>query len=319
VQSRIREHTRDKPRPAPGAAGEHAIDSIRLALDEVGEQLLAAPHVALTAARTAGGLFGHPVDAVGKALRYTASLRRVLTPPSNAGSPLLRRRTGRDRRYGVLECPLADLKAAGRAAGGSTNDAFIAALLGGLRIYHERHSVDLDRLTMAMPISLRTADDPMGGNKFAGGMFAAPIGIADPVQRIADIRGTVLALRTEPALDAFSVLAPVMSRLPSEVGVMTGRMAAAADVSASNTPGVPHETYLAGAKVERVYPLGPLPGVAIMAAIVSHAGTCCFGFNIDGAAVADVDVLMDCFAMGLDETLAIGRVHDAQASKGADA
>ncbi len=65
------------------------------------------------------------------------------------------------------------------------------------------------------------------------------------------------------------------------------RLGAAADMSASNVPGLPYQTYLAGAKVERLYPFGPLPGVAVMAAMVSHAGTCCFGLNIDGAAVAD--------------------------------
>jgi hypothetical protein len=44
-----------------------------------------------------------------------------------------------------------------------------------------------------------------------------------------------------------------------------------------------------------------------MATMVSHAGTCCFGLNIDGAAVADVDLLLECFGAGLKETLAVGR------------
>ena len=67
-----------------------------------------------------------------------------------------------------------------------------------------------------------------------------------------------------------------------------------------------YQTYMAGAKVERMFPFGPLPGVAVMAAMVSHAGTCCFGLNIDGAAVADVEALLECFQAGLEETLAIG-------------
>jgi hypothetical protein len=206
----------------------------------------------------------------------------------------------------VLECQLADLKSAGKAPGGSVNDAFVAALLGGLRIYHERHGVELDRLAMAMPVSLRKDDDPMGGNKWAGALFAAPIGITDPAERIAAIRGRVLSLRTESALDTFSLVAPVVNRLPSTVGVLAARLGAGADLSASSMPGLPYQTYLAGSKVERAYPFGPLPGVAVMSAMVSHAGTCCFGLNIDGAAVADVDVLMECFQAGLDETLAVG-------------
>jgi hypothetical protein len=46
-------------------------------------------------------------------------------------------------------------------------------------------------------------------------------------------------------------------------------------------------TYLAGAKVERTYPFGPLQGAAVMTAMVSHAGTCCFGMTIDHSVVPD--------------------------------
>jgi hypothetical protein len=49
----------------------------------------------------------------------------------------------------------------------------------------------------------------------------------------------------------------------------------------------------------------PLPGVAIMVAMTTHAGACCIGFNVDGDAVEDLSVLMKCFQEGLDEVLAI--------------
>ncbi len=62
---------------------------------------------------------------------------------------------------------------------------------------------------------------------------------------------------------------------------------------------------MAGARVERVFPFGPLPGVAVMAAMVSHVDTCCIGLTIDGTGVADVDVLMQCMEDGLDEVLGI--------------
>lgn len=55
----------------------------------------------------------------------------------------------------------------------------------------------------------------MGGNRWAGALFAAPIGIVDPVERMAAIRGIVLSLRGEPALDTFSLAAPLVNRLPS--------------------------------------------------------------------------------------------------------
>ena len=62
-----------------------------------------------------------------------------------------------------------------------------------------------------------------------------------------------------------------------------------------------------GAQVQRIFAFGPLPGVAIMVAMTTHAGTCCLGFNVDGDAVEDLSVLMECFQQGLDEVLAIAR------------
>lgn len=84
-----------------------------------------------------------------------------------------------------------------------------------------------------------------------------------------------------------------------------GRLSEATDMSASNFPDAPYSTYLAGAKVERTYPFGPLPGVAVMATMVSHAGTCCFGMTIDHSVMPDPDVLVDCMREGLTEVLTL--------------
>ena len=192
--------------------------------------------------------------------------------------------------------------------GGSLNDAYVAALLGGLRRYHERFDVELDELPMAMPVSLRKANDPMGGNKFAGALFAAPIGIVDPAERIATVRGIVLSVRVEPAINFMTLAAPVMNRMPRALaGLVYARAGSLADLSASNVPGSPEPGYLAGARVERVYPFGPLPGVAVMATMVSHGGVCCVGINADGTAIADPDLLMTCLQAGLDEVLELSK------------
>ena len=308
VQSRTPEHTEDKPRPEPGAHAHVDSDSVRLAVDELGEQVRRIPGVAEQALQVGRSMLTNPGRATSAAIRYVASMRRVLSTGPAKPSPLLRKRTGRRWRYGVLECELNELKAAARAAGGSVNDAFVAALLGGMRRYHDLHGIQIDTLPMGMPVSLRKSDDPMGGNKFAGALFAAPVGIEDPAERISAIRGLVLSVRTEPALDSVALLAPVVNRLPSAVGAAMQRLGTSVDMIASNVPGSPYQTYIAGAKVERMYPLGPLPGVAVAVAMVSHVGTCCLGFNIDGSAVKDHDVLMRCFADGLDEVLQVGRV-----------
>ena len=104
-------------------------------------------------------------------------------------------------------------------------------------------------------------------------------------------------------------MAPLLNRVPSPVGSAVFELVgSAADLSASNVPGVPYPVYMAGARVERVFPFGPLPGVAVMAAMVSHDGTCCFGLNIDGDAVTDIDMLMECMHEGLLEVTSVARL-----------
>ena len=223
-------------------------------------------------------------------------------------SPLFAGRAGQPWRFEVLECPLAELKAAGRAAGASLNDAYLAALLGGLRLYHERHGVDLGTLPVAVPVSLRRADDPQGGNRFTAVMLAGPAGIRDPGERMAVIHGAVLSARAEPALDVAGLASPVLSRLPSQVALAArGRVGAAADLASSNFPGMRGEVFVAGARVERMFAFGPLPGAAVMATLVSHDDTCCISLNCDGSVIDDSAVLRDCIREGLDEVLALGR------------
>jgi hypothetical protein len=221
---------------------------------------------------------------------------------------LLQGNHGNRSRFLVHEVPLADLKAAGRAAGGSVNDAFLAALLGGFRRYHEHFGVPVDLMPMALPISLRTADDPAGGNRFAGARFAGPVGEPDPRERIQAVHEFVLTARAEPAIGILDRLAPAVSRLPQPLLIgLSANLTSISDVQASNIPGLGHTAYLAGAQITHTYPFGPRPGVAAMATMLSYDGTCCIGFNLDPDAITDIDVFTTCIREGFDEVLELGR------------
>jgi hypothetical protein len=146
----------------------------------------------------------------------------------------------------------------------------------------------------------------MGGNRFAGARFAAPIGAADPSERIRLVHDFVLNARDEPAIDALGLVAPLLNGLP--IGLVAKWYAgqtANLDLQASNVAGLPWEAYIAGAKIERMLPFGPVPGCAVMATLLSYAGTCCIGVNSDAAAVTDPDLLLLCLQDGVDEVLAL--------------
>lgn len=246
-----------------------------------------------------------PAGRTGRALRYGASLRRTAAPPPVGRSPLLAE-GGTRFHLMVHEVPLADLKAAGKATGGSVNDVFLAAVLGAFRRYHERMGVDVDRMPIGFPISVRRESDPAGGNRFAGARFAAPVGEPDPVERVRQIREFVAAARQEPAIGFLDVLAPVLNQLPtSMLTAMAARMTTALDLQASNIPGPAHPLRLAGSRVERLYPIGPRPGVAAMVTMVSYDGICCLGVNADPDSIRDTDAFLECLREGFDEVLAL--------------
>ena len=250
---------------------------------------------------------GRPRDVVASALDSARSAGRTLAPPG-PGSTLLATRGG-DWHLEVLEVPLADLKAGAKAADGSLNDGFLAAMVGGFRRYHERHGAPLGTLAAGIPISLRTQDAPEGGNRFTGARFPAPLDQADPADRIRTIREFVLSVRSDSSSGVLNdLLAPTLSWLPAPViGAVSGRLTSANDVQLSNVPGVSHPVYIAGSRITRMFPFGPLPGCAAMITLLSHEGQCCIGVNVDSAAVTDPEGLVADLQEGLDEVVALGR------------
>lgn len=301
-----REHTPVAGAPTPDPRPSESPEG--LLVDRLGNQAVNAPVSAVRGALAAAGRFvGDPVGTASSAVGFAMSLRRVLTPPDAPHSPALSGR-GSGYRLDTFDVALADLKAAAKAAGGSVNDAFLAGLLGGFRRYHESLSLFVDSLPMAIPVSVRTDADPMGANRFAAARFVAPVGEPDPRARIAAIHEFVLDARKEPALGFLDLIAPVLSRLP-EIALtrIAGQMTELNDLQASNLGAITRPLYLAGAKVTRIYPMGPRPGLPAMATMLTYEGTCCIAVNYDPEAITHPDDFAACLRAGFDEVIALGK------------
>lgn len=284
----------DAPMSGLGALAAHAVDAAR-----------SAPSAGRRVGALARRVAGDPLPSLRAGIRYGQSLQRVLSPPAAPPSPLLAGRSV-NWRFAGLDVDLASLRAAGKAADGSLNDAYIAALLGGYRRYHEALGQPLDVVPMAIPISVRRADDAGGGNRFASARLSGPLGIVDPRKRIAAIGDLVRAAREEPALDNIGVLAPLLAKLPaSAIAQLAGGMARGNDLQASNVPGIREDVFLAGVKVERLYPFAPLPGCPAMVTLLSHGSTCCVGVNYDPAAFTDSSLFLSSLEAGFNEVLGL--------------
>ncbi len=302
LHSPTRESNPNKPQPTVPMP-EWTTPSELLA-EQIGRDARALPGL-LSGLSGIVGAVTNPVETAQEALRFGSSMMRVLGDPDAEGSPILRGRS-LSWRFLALDVDFADLRGASKAAGASLNDAFLAALLGGFRRYHDELDAPVDRIPIAIPINVRREGDAAGGNRFAGARFAGPVGIVDPAERMEVIGTLVRAARNEPAVDAMALLAPALSRLPGPlISKLAGGLTKANDLQASNVPGLRHDAYLAGAKIERFYGFGPLPGCAAMITLITHGETCCIAGNVDPAAVTDIERFTRCLAEGFSEVLAL--------------
>lgn len=238
-------------------------------------------------------------------LATMSSAARFLAPAPTPESPLLRERS-LGRRVFTLDVTLDDLKRAAKAVGVSLNDAFVGSVLGGLARYHEEHGARTERLRMIMPINVRGDVGGLGGNHFTTARIVMPADDPDPARRLEDISGRFRKLRAEPAVAMTPQLAAMLNVLPRRATTaIMGSMFKGADFLTSNVPGAPFPLYLAGAEIDRIYAFGPLTGTATNITLLSHAGTCCVGVNLDTAAIGDHERLREHLRDGFTEVLAL--------------
>ena len=298
---------RDPSRPEPPVPLPGDASPVGVLREQLADTVRAAPMAALRRGVGALGAARRPWETAAQVVDAARSATTTLAPPKG-GSSLLTSRGG-GWHLEVLEVPLAELKAGAKAAGGSLNDGFLAAVVGGFRRYHERLGAPAETLTLGIPISLRAQDDPQGGNRFTGARFPASLAEPDPATRVKAIREFVLSARNASGSGIVDgLIGPVLGWLPAPViAAFSGSLTSANDVQVSNMPGVAHPIYIAGSRIVRMYPFGPLPGCAAMITLLSHEDQCCIGANVDAAAVTDPEGLVADLQAGLDEVVALGR------------
>ncbi len=248
----------------------------------------------------------HPVDAMGRVADTARSVGRMVAPSSEPLSPIWR-----DRSFSVrldeLSVSFEALRGAAKAAGGSLNDAFVAAVAGGLGRYHLTHDACPEELRMNMPINIRDEEDgDRAGNQFVPARFNVPLGVKDPVQRMKVISELVHAQRSEPALPLMDEVSGVINRLGvvAATSVVSGMMKSV-DFVTSNVPGPRFPVYMGGARIERMIPFGPLAGAAVNVTLFSYDGQLQLGINSDRLAVKDPETLVACLDQGLEEVIAV--------------
>jgi len=276
---------------------------------ELGPRAVGAPMHRLSglvgsAAAAASGVVRHPLAHLRAAKSTTTSIAKLLAP---SGRPLSELTSGRStgRWFEVIDLPPNGLRRAARALGGTVNDAFVAGVVMGIGRYHELHAAPIDNLRLLMPINVRSDSQPLAGNHFVPARFVVPVS-ADPEQCMRDVHRIAGSYKGDPVLALSDLLAAGLDLLPGPVATaLWGSMLKGDDFCATNVPGPPFETFLGGARVDRLYAFAPPSGAAMNVSLLTPAGHDCVGVNIDTAAVPDAAKLALCLAEGFEAVLSL--------------
>jgi WS/DGAT/MGAT family acyltransferase len=228
-----------------------------------------------------------------------------MTPLNHTISP--------NRRYAMRSLALADVKAAGKAAGGTVNDVILAAVAGMLRRYLELAGVRLGgRDPVALvPVSIRREEEQAsGGNRISMVFVDLPVADADPVARVQQVSAQMQELRDSAAVRAGAILVGATGQVPPLVGGMLVRAMGnvrAVNLVVSNLPGPQMPFYMNGSRLLEVYPAVPLnpANQGLSVGVLSYDGGVFFGLLADARLEPSVDAAADALEAALHELVAL--------------
>ena len=251
------------------------------------EQAQLAAKTAKTPALLTSGL-----DRLRWSVAFAGSLLRqsVMGPDTRTG--LRGRLNGRKRVAWAAPIPLAEINAIRKRLGGRVNDVMLAALAGALGRYLGTRGAVRPKLAVRVveAVNLRPYQEEVRlGNEFAVIFLKLPLGIADPVERLAVVQARMAQVKASPDAVANLTLIDWVGRLPAWLERWVLRLyGMRATLVMTNVPGPEYPLYLAGAPVARVLAWVPqITGIGIGVCVLSYAGAITVGIVTDSGVIAD--------------------------------
>jgi len=309
--SEEREHApRPVPRPRRRASTAYGARLWRALQYNVGEAL----GIGLATARALAETALHPWQALGgapEAVRRALGFGEELTV-LRAESPLHHARS-LSRQLSTFEMSLAEIDAARSRLRATNNDVVLTIVSGALHRWHTSRGADVKELRALVPVNLRSPEDTTPGNRIALLGMSLPVGEPDPLARLRLIQERVGRVKTDRRAALYPLFARALAALPLVLAAELGRQQTfRTNFICTNVPGPRHTCYLAGERIERIYPYAPLVGdhpVAI--ALYSYQDTVLVGLDVDPLAMSDLPHFKDALAESYAEVLNVARGVEA--------
>lgn len=197
--------------------------------------------------------------------------------------------------------PLEEVKAVGRAAGATVNDVIVSSLAGGLQRYMQGKGQDAAKIRMRamMPVNLRPADESPEalGNRF--GLYAPdlPMGVADPLARLAAFKQHIDYLKHTPEGYVTRAIVETCGLTPVELERLVIKFfTSKTSVVITNVAGPRQRLYLAGNPIRQInFWVPQTAGIGLGVSIFSYMGEVVVGIMANARLVPDPEAIVDAF------------------------
>lgn len=207
-----------------------------------------------------------------------------------------------ERAMASCSLPCSEIKAIKNQLGVSLNDVILALVSSAIRGYLlSRNELPEEALRTNIPVSVRSqADDPLS-NKVTNTTVTLATNIEDPLERLREInRESTLAKAKAhegggSIVEIFQMMPPIMiSTLMDSLPAEQAPQILGANLIVSNVRGMPVPMFMAGAKIEHMYPMSIITaGMAINFTCISYQDNMEFGIVVDPDQVPDHNSIAD--------------------------
>lgn len=262
-------------------------------------ELLTNPGHGLELARTGGDL----ALALGRLLLLPPDPKTVFKGPLGV----------RKRAAWSQAISLPEVKRVGKAYGATVNDVLLAAVTGALRSYLEQRKQQVEGLNFraVVPVNLRPEEEPIKlGNRFGLVFLSLPVGIADPLDRLMEVKQRMDRLKGTPeAMVAFGILNAI-GMAPTQIeNLVVTIFGAKATAVMTNVPGPQQQLYFAGVPLRQIMFWVPQSGrLGLGISILSYNQQVWLGVGTDVGLVPDPQTIVAAFHREMDELF--GRVRE---------
>lgn len=202
--------------------------------------------------------------------------------------------------------PLEEVKAIGKALNCSINDVLLSCVAGAIGGYLRSQGDDPtgQEIRAMIPVNLRPMEEAWKlGNRFGLVPLVLPIGVANPVERVYEVRRRMAALKgsTQPIL-AFAMLAVAGLMIKPAQDALLNLFGRKTTAVMTNVPGPKEQLTLCGARVTQCMFWVPQSGdIGLGVSILSYGGGVQFGVVTDTTLCPEPQRIIDAFAPEFDQ------------------